>query len=327
LKIEPAAQVRQKCSASVVKRYALAMRQQKSEGVWRFPPVVVFDDGASLWLADGRQRCQAAEQAGLGEILAEIRSGSERDALLFAISANTDHGLPRTTADKRKAVTLLLADGEWSQWSDREIARRCQVSNHFVTKLRSGASGNVPRCARKVQRGDAVYEMNTDAKNTQPELASAQDETPKEKAPSLPICDPSGLPLHERTAPAFTYLSEFEAAHKTHADLAALVDQLAKCPGGEPFRQSLVLRHRDGKSSYFSPELEAFGQKLRADTPHCGYCPQCHAQPGGAAYLGCKRCGGRGWVTRAAFDTCSHDEQMKLNHLRDGKPQAAFPST
>jgi hypothetical protein len=38
--------------------------------------------------------------------------------------------------DKRKAVTLLQADTEWSQWSDSEIARHCQVSQSFVTGLR-----------------------------------------------------------------------------------------------------------------------------------------------------------------------------------------------
>ncbi|HEV3448349.1 MAG TPA: hypothetical protein VG099_27180 [Gemmataceae bacterium] len=52
------------------------------------------------------------------------------------------HGLPRTNADKRKAVLLLLADVEWSQWSDGQIARRCQVSQVFVSKLRKGASHN-----------------------------------------------------------------------------------------------------------------------------------------------------------------------------------------
>ncbi len=33
-------------------------------------------------------------------------------------------------------VTLLLNDDEWSAWSDREIARRCAVSQPFVSKMR-----------------------------------------------------------------------------------------------------------------------------------------------------------------------------------------------
>jgi hypothetical protein len=31
-------------------------------------------------------------------------------------------GTPRTNADKRKAVTLLLGDPEWGQWSTGKLA-------------------------------------------------------------------------------------------------------------------------------------------------------------------------------------------------------------
>ncbi len=37
----------------------------------------------------------------------------------------------------RRAVLRLLNDGEWSQWSDREIARRCAVGKSFVGNLRA----------------------------------------------------------------------------------------------------------------------------------------------------------------------------------------------
>jgi hypothetical protein len=37
--------------------------------------------------------------------------------------------------DKRQAVTRLLKD-ESGKWSDREIAQRCNVSRHFVAKVR-----------------------------------------------------------------------------------------------------------------------------------------------------------------------------------------------
>src|SRR6266705_1443900 len=53
-----------------------------------------------------------------------------------------------------------LADAVWSQWTDSEIARHCQVSQSFVTRLRRSASyvGDKMR-PRKVKRGDKVYEM------------------------------------------------------------------------------------------------------------------------------------------------------------------------
>jgi hypothetical protein len=60
-----------------------------------------------------------------------------------------------------KAVRLLLADAEWGQWSDREIARHCQVSQWFVSRLRKGASHNgYEMKPRKVKRGNTVYEMS-----------------------------------------------------------------------------------------------------------------------------------------------------------------------
>ena len=36
-----------------------------------------------------------------------------------------------------------IADDEWVAWSDREIARRCVVSHHFVASLRPH-TGNIP---------------------------------------------------------------------------------------------------------------------------------------------------------------------------------------
>jgi hypothetical protein len=69
-------------------------------------------------------------------------------------------GGSRRLKDKRKAVRLLLADAEWGQWSDRKIARHCQVSQWFVSRLRKCASDN--ECLmgpRKVKRGATVYEM------------------------------------------------------------------------------------------------------------------------------------------------------------------------
>ncbi len=108
----------------------------------QFPPIIMFYDGSDYWLADGFHRVQAAHQAGLESINADVRQGTLRDAVLYSVGANAAHGLRRTNADKRRAVTHLLTDAEWSQWSDREIARRCGVSNNFVSELRRSLSSD-----------------------------------------------------------------------------------------------------------------------------------------------------------------------------------------
>lgn len=104
---------------------------------WPFPYVVVYHDGSDHWLADGFHRVAAANQAGRDHVLADIRQGTRREAVLHAAGANAEHGLRRTPEDKRRAVLHLLEDQEWRMWSDREIARTCRVSPTFVGKLRS----------------------------------------------------------------------------------------------------------------------------------------------------------------------------------------------
>jgi hypothetical protein len=104
------------------------------------PPVIVFEDGADYWLADGFHRLHAYRTAGKASIPADIRTGTKRDAILFSVGANGTHGLRRSNADKRKAVGVMLADAEWSQWSDRKIAEACGVSHTFVALLRKPPS-------------------------------------------------------------------------------------------------------------------------------------------------------------------------------------------
>jgi len=132
-------QARVAMSEDTIEEYAEAMRKGD-----KFPPVVVFsDDGASYCLADGFHRFEATQKARLTLIHAEIREGGKREAILYAVGANASHGLRRSREDKRNSVLKLLKDEEWSQWSDREIARQCTVSQPFVSKLRAELTDNV----------------------------------------------------------------------------------------------------------------------------------------------------------------------------------------
>lgn len=124
-------QSRVKMDESVISDYA-----EKMESGEKFPPVVVFLDGTDHWLADGFHRVHAARAAGFKEIEAEVRMGTKRDAILWSLGANGKHGLQRTNEDKRYAVEQMLADEEWSVWSNAEIARRCGVSGRFVGNMR-----------------------------------------------------------------------------------------------------------------------------------------------------------------------------------------------
>lgn len=132
LRRDSSTQSRAALDPSTVESYTDSVR----EGA-KFPPVVVYHDGTHHWLADGFHRVEAHVDAGRDAIEADIRAGTQRDAILFACGANATHGLRRTTDDKRRAVILLLRDPQWTTWSDHEIARRARVSQPFVGKMRS----------------------------------------------------------------------------------------------------------------------------------------------------------------------------------------------
>lgn len=102
----------------------------------KFPNVTVFYDGTDYWLADGFHRVEAAQRSGAMSINADVRQGTQRDAILFSVGANATHGLTRSREDKRRAVLTMLNDDEWFAWSDHEIARRCGVSHPTVASIR-----------------------------------------------------------------------------------------------------------------------------------------------------------------------------------------------
>jgi ParB-like chromosome segregation protein Spo0J len=159
-----------------------------------FPAVVVFrDPEGECWLADGYHRLKAHQLAGLEEIQAEVHNGTRREAVLYAVGANDWHGLPRSNVDKRQAAETLLKDSEWCRWSNREIAKKCRVSESLVRKIREELSAHEtqteePSGERKVQRDGKEYTMQTSgigksrsaapAPATDGETPEAQEEVP-----------------------------------------------------------------------------------------------------------------------------------------------------
>ncbi|GAB3362701.1 MULTISPECIES: ParB N-terminal domain-containing protein [Giesbergeria] len=137
IRIDGNTQSRVELDQAVVAEYAEAM----AEGA-QFPPLIVFFDGAHRWLGDGFHRYFGARKAGLVQMVAEVRSGTQQDAQLFSFGVNASHGLRRTNADKRKAVTGALQHPVSCQWSDRQIAKHCGVSGKTVASVRQANCGN-----------------------------------------------------------------------------------------------------------------------------------------------------------------------------------------
>jgi hypothetical protein len=191
IRIDGGTQSRAGLHDETVADYADALRAGTT-----FPPVVIFYDGNTRWLADGFHRYAAAAAAGMKAILAEIRQGSRRDAILHSVGANETHGLRRTNEDKRRAVQTLLDDQEWSKWSDREIARQCQVSQPFVSKLRP-ITDNVGSERTYTTKHGTTATMDTSAIGKSPIAAAADPASPPEPPEAS---DPSVTPAPDEAA-------------------------------------------------------------------------------------------------------------------------------
>ena len=100
-----------------------------------FPPIVVYFDGATHWLADGFHRYLAAKRIGRPTILAEVQPGGRTDALRHALGANATNGVYRNNADKRNAVEIALE--EWPDRANPVIAEICRVSVELVRRCRT----------------------------------------------------------------------------------------------------------------------------------------------------------------------------------------------
>lgn len=181
------------------------------------PPVVVFDDGAECWLADGFHRFHAHVNAGAMEIVCDVRLGTKRDAILFSVGANASHGLRRSNDDKRKAVMTLLKDSEWSTWSDNAIAKACSVDHKTVAAHRQAILGNSQDAVlitRNVERNGRSYTQNT---------ANIGKAKPAFEVAEQPVAVPAEKPDAKLQAAAEKSPETVEASS---GELAALHEQL-----------------------------------------------------------------------------------------------------
>jgi hypothetical protein len=158
------------------------------------PPVRVFYDGTNYWLADGFHRVLAAMHARRKSVEAVVMTGGQRDAILYSVGANNDHGLRRTNEDKRRSVTTLLMDEEWGKWSDGNIADRCKVSDRFVSGIRSELltpNGSELDRSRTYTRNGKTQTMKVGNIGRKTEAAALGPDAPADRAdPEIPTCDP-----------------------------------------------------------------------------------------------------------------------------------------
>ena len=219
IRIDGGTQPRAEIDVEAVADYALALQMGA-----KLPPVVVFEDGADFWLADGFHRYHAHRKLENDSIEAEIHPGTRRDAVLYSVGANVEHGLRRSNADKRKAVTTLLNDDEWRAWSDREIATACHVTPRFVDAIRS--SLRMVRSDEPPKSPDIAAEVAEKAERIR--AAGGEPRYYKDKHGNTSVMDVSKINARRAAKAAQKKKEEEEERKQREKDIALTADEQTK---------------------------------------------------------------------------------------------------
>lgn len=275
LTVDFSLQQRKGMDASVVAEYAECFSD--------LPAIHVVSDGSTHYVVDGFHRVAAAQKVGAGCIRAVVARGTLRDAVLASVGANAAHGLRRTNADKRKAVRTLLEDEEWGGWSNREIARRCHVSDVTVAKYRGDLDAKVCNETRKFNtRHGTVGERPVKPKADSPPPAKHTPPGPPPPAP--PKFDALGLKPDRRAAYAFD--PEWHAEHReVQADLRRIAGRVRDLAAGEP--GAYIPGQEVDKA------IKDVCRLLKDATPHTT-CLLCRGR-------GCQTCKSRGYITASLY--------------------------
>jgi ParB-like chromosome segregation protein Spo0J len=121
--VDPSVDVRAKLNPKTVEQYMDRLDE--------LPPVVLF----GTLLADGFHRVAAARKLGRDSIKAEVKRGGRDEAMVYAASANTTHGVPLTQKERRAAAERLL---KMTKKPQRQIARDLGMASATVTEIAEG---------------------------------------------------------------------------------------------------------------------------------------------------------------------------------------------
>jgi len=148
-------QTRALVESETVLEYAEAMKDGAT-----FPPVIVFHDSTSYWLADGYHRFLAtktlARERGDEEtatISADVRQGSKLDAVRYALSANARHGKRREPGDYAKAYEIAVRLGLCEAHDAKAVAELLACGLRWAQRLTQEA-----RKAHQAERNARIQE-------------------------------------------------------------------------------------------------------------------------------------------------------------------------
>lgn len=303
-------QVRALLDQATIERYAEAYRSKVD-----LPPPKVWHDGMAYWLGDGFHRVEAAEQSGMSSMECIVIPGTQRDARLYAVGANEEHGLPRSAADRRRAVELLLDDDEWGKMAVKWMAEKANVSWSFVDKIRKEWEADHGAVEKRTTAAGRQYPSRTKVTPAR-DIETPFDEpampttigSPQLQMPSEPIFDVYGSPVPPELIPSYMTAKELKSLATQIAKAKSTAENLFRADGGNGFHLQTVQK-----------ALDQAAETIRRG---CFFvvCPECEGFPGETK---CSLCGPRGWLSDAQFQSLNLSQKRKCERFRQNQRKGA----
>lgn len=322
VRVDPSIQMRKSINGKVVKEYA--------EIFDVLPPLTVFHDGKTFWLADGFHRHSAAKSIGREQVLCVVKEGTKRDAILFACGANSTHGLRRSNEDKRRAVECLLKDEEWSQWSDRRIAEVAGVSHTTVATLRNSIEDQLANFASSNDSArvgaDGRRRRLPSKKSSKPQSDPPKADPPEPTDPPQESADEeweevdleseeqSGselfLPSKEPEVKVDPGIPEWKQNRHIIDRLRVRINELIRDVDDVPALPGFERLHQYRKT--IIRDLDSIKNNIVGCTPEY-LCPYCLGND-----RDCVGCGRRGWLSSHEFKQAPKEMRDEVTRLSTG---------
>ena len=291
-------QTRAGTDAETIDNYAEAM----ADGA-QFPEVTVFTDGAHYWLADGFHRVMAAKQNGRTVIAADVRKGTEDDAVVFGGTANNKQGKRPTRADVQHFLQMV--------WERREaifggtptggnLAENCGITRQAGTKFVNEKLAEMPKAPLRSPVNNLQVKMPV--RPTQLIGADGKMYPVRPSMPTLPSRPAHVVPVDRYGTEIPVEINEaFNGG--VLADVCGLISK-ARCALRKGFEDKLPQFAAVRQDALV--QLDNAYRFVSAAEPHC-VCRMCQG-------TGCRACHERGWQTEEEY--MRNPKEFKAEEVR-----------
>lgn len=189
-----------------------------------FPPIDVFFDGETYWLADGFHRYHACLGCQMPEVTCRVHQGDLEDAIWFSLQANRANGVRRAPQDVRNAVRRAIQHRNGADETDRFIASYVGTSHQTVMRERQlvVATGPVDQSPSRVDK-NGVERVLPQPREPKPEVSQAT--APERDPDQIDIEDYPGVKQPQPHAALYDRTNDW-----IHSELKAAVTALRKLP-------------------------------------------------------------------------------------------------